>query len=49
MAAFPPPGGVRTPESAELAYARQSIASQARAFGVDAIDIVDTDFKGEIH
>lgn len=40
-------GGTRTKESQELLYARQSVVAHAKAFGLDAIDQVDTDFKGD--
>ena len=39
-------GGVRSKTVEELLYARQKVVTLAKAFGVDAIDIVDTNFKG---
>ena len=40
-------GGVNSKDAHELIYARQSLATHAKAFGLDAIDMVDTNFKGK--
>ncbi len=32
-----------------MLYARQSLVTHARAFGLDAIDLVDIDYKGKQH
>ena len=40
------PGGTRTKSAYELLYARQSLVTHAKAFGLDAIDLVDIDYKG---
>ena len=39
-------GGVRTKDARELLFARQSLVTYAKAFGLDAIDLVDIDYKG---
>ena len=41
-------GGVRTKSAHELLYARQSVVSHARAFGLDPVDLVDIDYKGSL-
>lgn len=41
-------GGVRTKSAHELLYARQSVVSHARAFGLDPVDLVDIDYKGTV-
>lgn len=38
-------GGVRTSDAREVLFARHSLVTHAKAFGVDAIDLVETDFK----
>ena len=38
-------GAVRTKSSSELMYARQKIVAYAKAFGMQAIDLVHIDFK----
>ena len=40
-------GGVRTTDASEVTYARQLVVTQARAWGVEPIDMVDTNFKGK--
>ena len=42
-------GGTRTKDSHELVLARQSIVTHAKAFQLDAIDLVDIDYKGGRH
>ncbi len=39
-------GGTRTKDAYEVLYARQSLVTHAKAFGLDAIDLVDIDYKG---
>ena len=39
-------GGANTKDARELIFARQSLVTHAKAFGLDAIDLVDTNFKG---
>ena len=39
-------GGANTKDAHELIFARQSLVTHAKAFGLDAIDLVDTNFKG---
>ena len=39
-------GGTRTKSAHELVFARQSLVTHARAFGLDAVDLVDIDYKG---
>lgn len=39
-------GGTNTKDAHELIFARQSLVTHAKAFGLDAIDLVDTNFKG---
>ncbi len=41
-------GGTRTKDAYEVLYARQSLVTHARAFGLDAIDLVDIDYRGKI-
>eukprot|EP00731_Ephydatia_muelleri_P031540 Em0023g47a len=38
-------GGTRTAGATELIYARQSVVTHAKAFGMDAIDMVDIEYK----
>ena len=38
-------GATRTPEAVELLFARQSLVTACAAFGLQAIDIVNVDFK----
>lgn len=38
-------GATRTPEALELFYARSAVVTHARAFGLQAIDMVTTDFR----
>merc|ERR1719479_405862 len=38
-------GATRTQDAAELIYARQKIVTVAKAFGLQAIDMVHIDFK----
>ncbi|XP_064383467.1 citramalyl-CoA lyase, mitochondrial-like [Halichondria panicea] len=38
-------GGTRTKDAYEVLYARQSLVTHAKAFGLDAIDLVDIDYK----
>ena len=38
-------GARRTPSCSELLYARQKIVTHAKAFGLQAIDLVHIDFK----
>ena len=40
-------GGVNSKDAHELIYARQNLVTHAKAFGLDAIDMVDTNFKGK--
>ena len=39
-------GGANTKDARELIFARQSLVTHTKAFGLDAIDLVDTNFKG---
>lgn len=45
--AFSSAGGVNSKDAHELIYARQNLVTHAKAFGLDAIDMVDTNFKGK--
>ncbi|KXJ27828.1 citramalyl-CoA lyase, mitochondrial [Exaiptasia diaphana] len=38
-------GGTRTKDALELLYARQSVVVHAKAYGLQAIDLVDIDYK----
>ncbi|XP_061915742.1 citramalyl-CoA lyase, mitochondrial isoform X2 [Entelurus aequoreus] len=38
-------GATRTPDAKELLYARQKVVATAKAFGLQAIDLVDIDYK----
>lgn len=38
-------GGSRTKTAQELLFARQSVVAHARAFGLDAVDLVDIDYR----
>ncbi|CAB4069621.1 CLYBL [Lepeophtheirus salmonis] len=38
-------GGTRTPEAAELIYARQKVVAVAKAYGLQAIDLVHINYK----
>ena len=40
-------GGIRTKDAREVLFARQAVVTEAKAFGLDAIDLVDTDYKGK--
>lgn len=39
-------GGTRTKDALELLYARQSVVVHAKAYGLQAIDLVDINYKG---
>ena len=41
-----PAGGVRSEDASELMFARQSIVTHAKAYQLQAIDLVHIDFKG---
>lgn len=41
-------GATRTPEAAELLYARQKVITVAKAYRLQAIDLVHIDFKGTL-
>ena len=41
-------GAQRTSDAKELTYARQKIVSVAKAFQLQAIDMVHIDFKGRL-
>lgn len=41
-------GGSRTKTAQELLFARQSVVAHARAFGLDAVDLVDIDYRGNV-
>ena len=41
-----PSGGVRSEDASELVFARQSIVTHAKAYQLQAIDLVHIDFKG---
>lgn len=42
-------GATRSDDGKELMYARQKIAVTAKAFGLQAIDMVHINFKGNLH
>jgi citrate lyase subunit beta-like protein len=42
-------GGTRTKDAKELMYARQSFVVHAKAYGLQAIDLVYIDYKGWFH
>ena len=37
---------MRTKDVKEVLYARQSVVMHAKAFGLDAVDLVEIDYKG---
>ena len=39
-------GATRTPEATELLYARQKVVTIAKAYRLQAIDLVHINFKG---
>lgn len=39
-------GGTRTKDAKELIYARQAVVVHAKAYGLQAIDLVHIDYKG---
>lgn len=41
-------GATRTADAHELLYARQKVVATAKAFGMQAIDLVYIDFKGNV-
>jgi citrate lyase subunit beta-like protein len=41
-------GATRTKDAQELLFARQMVVMVAKAFRIQVIDMVDTDFKGNV-